>query len=156
MEPTWRGPKVPPTKNRNFLGFGPRFLVNPAILFSFFSQLLYFISVFTSGGTFYPDPPWLRPCCWAYQFRGNSLRHDTGAKYTVLTMETDKCRRPCTTAVWSPYTGTIFISRTTSTISHIHAVAFRIEVRLEMIKHCYGKETDKIQILLRGKTVKPL
>ena len=44
----------------------------------------------------------------------------------------------------SHYLFIYFISRTTtSTINHIHAVAFRVEVRLKMIRHCYGEETDK-------------
>ena len=57
------------------------FFKNPAILF-YFLQLFYFTSALPSGGgTFHPL--WLRPCSWAYQVWGNSLRNDTGAKYRI-------------------------------------------------------------------------
>ena len=60
--------------------------------FILFLQLFYFSSVFPSGGgTFHPL--WLRPCSRAYQVWENSLRNDTGAKYTKFTMDPEKnCR----------------------------------------------------------------
>ena len=41
--PTWGGPKVPPTKNQNLLGFGTQFFGYGPIhfLFSFFYEILF-------------------------------------------------------------------------------------------------------------------
>ena len=57
------------------------------IIFVFFN---YFISVFPSGEVRTFHPLSLRPCSWAYQFRENSLRNDTAAKYTILIMDPEK------------------------------------------------------------------
>ena len=55
--PTWRGPKVPPTKNRKLLGFGPLFFGEPEnFIFVFFLRYFFYfsISVRRGGGTFHP------------------------------------------------------------------------------------------------------
>ena len=85
---TLGAPKVAPTKNRKFIGFGRLFLMKPANLF-YLLQLFYFTLVFPSGrGTFHPL--YLRPCSWAYQIWENSLRNDIFAKYAILTMDPAK------------------------------------------------------------------
>ena len=68
--PTWRGPRVPPTKKRKLLGYGPLFFGSGPI--HFFTIQFYFIFPLREGGMAHLAPLWLRPCilCISGDLRG--------------------------------------------------------------------------------------
>ena len=78
--PTWRGPNVPPTKNRKHLGFGPLFLGPGQFIFYFLIFTMKFCFVFAQGdmaplaalGYVPATSYWIASSCHAIQ-RGESL-----------------------------------------------------------------------------------
>ena len=55
--PAWRGPKVPPIKNRKLLGFGPQFLGPDQFIFYFLIFAIKFCFIFPLKGEAWPRAP---------------------------------------------------------------------------------------------------
>ena len=66
-EPTWRGPRVPPTKNKKLFGFDPLFFGAGQFIFIFFFSIRFYFIFFRSEGRGHGQlapPPLLRPWLW--------------------------------------------------------------------------------------------